>query len=101
LFRFKDDVEKLKPRLKGLNVQISTIHAFKGLEMEAVFIPALQRTFDFAENDPQKQAKEAQERRLFYMGMSRARNYLYLSYMNELPAVFQDLQKRGLVDFVS
>ncbi|MCX7975580.1 MAG: UvrD-helicase domain-containing protein [Bellilinea sp.] len=101
LFRFKDDVEKLKPRLKGLNVQISTIHAFKGLELEAVFIPALQRTFDFAENDPQKQAKEAQERRLFYMGMSRARNYLYLSYINELPAVFQDLQKRGLVDFVS
>ncbi|GAP09945.1 superfamily I DNA and RNA helicase [Bellilinea caldifistulae] len=101
LVRFKDDIDKLKSRLKGYEVQISTIHAFKGLELEAVILPFLQRTFNFSENDPQRQSKESQERRLYYMGMTRARNYLYLSYMNDLPAVFQDLHKSGLVDFVN
>ncbi|MEW6178709.1 MAG: 3'-5' exonuclease [Chloroflexota bacterium] len=100
LLRRKEDIDKLKPHLKGFNGQISTIHAFKGLELEAVFLPVLQRTFDFKENDPQKQIKEAQERRLFYMGMTRARNYLYLSYVGDLPAVFEDMQKRGLVNFI-
>lgn len=100
LLRRKEDIDKLKPHLKGFNGQISTIHAFKGLELEAVFLPVLQRTFDFKENYPQKQIKEAQERRLFYMGMTRARNYLYLSYVGDLPAVFEDMQKRGLVNFI-
>ncbi len=101
LVRFREDIEKIKSRLKGCEVRVETIHAFKGLELEAVILPFLNRTFNFAENDPQKPAKEAQERRLFYMGMTRARNYLVLSYTNDLPAVFQDLQKSGLVDFVS
>ncbi len=101
LVRFKDDIERLKSRLKGYEVQVSTIHAFKGLELEAVILPFLHRTFNFSENDPQKQWKESQERRLYYMAMTRARNYLYLSYVNHLPAVFEDLHKSGLVDFVS
>ena len=101
LVRFRDDIDRLKSRLKGYDVEISTIHAFKGLELEAVILPFLHRTFDFSEHDSQRQNKESQERRLFYMAMTRARNYLYLSYVNNLPAVFQELHKSGLVDFVS
>jgi len=101
LVRFRDDIDRLKTRLKGFDGEVSTIHAFKGLELEAVILPFLHRTFDFSENDPQRQSKESQERRLYYMGMTRARNYLYLSYMNDLPAVFQELHKGGLVDFVN
>lgn len=101
LVRFRDDIDRLKSRLKGYDVEISTIHAFKGLELEAVILPFLHRTFDFSEHDSQRQNKESQKRRLFYMAMTRARNYLYLSYVNNLPAVFQELHKSGLVDFVS
>jgi DNA helicase-2/ATP-dependent DNA helicase PcrA len=61
-------------------VTLMTLHAAKGLEFICVFIPACEQgllpysLFESSAADPQE------ERRLFYVGMTRAKRYLYLSY---------------------
>src|SRR5207253_653021 len=61
-------------------VKLSTIHQAKGLEFDVVFIIMLcdglfpsARSLDSPED-------EEEERRLFYVAITRARNELYLSY---------------------
>jgi len=61
-------------------VRLSTIHQAKGLEFDVVFVIMLcdgmfpsGRSLGFAEG-------EEEERRLFYVAVTRARNELYLSY---------------------
>jgi len=61
-------------------VRLSTIHQAKGLEFDVVFIIMLcdglfpsARSLDSAEGDEE-------ERRLFYVAITRARNELYLTY---------------------
>ncbi|KAF2436841.1 UvrD-helicase-domain-containing protein [Tothia fuscella] len=55
---------------------ISTIHAAKGLEWPAVFIPAA-----YQGSIPHSRADDAdEERRLLYVGMTRAQCLLYLSW---------------------
>jgi len=61
-------------------VRLSTIHQAKGLEFDVVFVIMLcdglfpsGRSMDFPEG-------EEEERRLFYVAVTRARNELYLSY---------------------
>jgi uncharacterized protein (TIGR00375 family) len=71
-------------------VQIMTLHAAKGLEFEAVFLPALEEgILPFAGVDvllgkvPDggvgRSLDLEEERRLFYVGLTRARRRLYLS----------------------
>ncbi|OJD29510.1 atp-depentend dna [Diplodia corticola] len=56
-------------------VTISTIHAAKGLEWPAVFIPAA-----YEGSIPHSRAEDHdEERRLLYVGMTRAQSLLYLS----------------------
>lgn len=61
-------------------IRLSTIHQAKGLEFDVVFVIMLcegmfpsARSMDTAEG-------EEEERRLFYVAVTRARNELYLSY---------------------
>lgn len=60
------------------SVKLMTLHASKGLEFSHVFIIGVNygliplRTQDFEEED--------EERRLFFVGMTRAKDYLELSY---------------------
>lgn len=63
-------------------VRLSTLHSAKGLEWEAVFLPALAdrelpwfRAIDGGAVD--------EERRLFYVGLTRARRHLHLSYSQD------------------
>jgi len=61
-------------------VRLSTIHQAKGLEIDVVFIIMLcDGLFPSARSleDPEGQEEE---RRLFYVAITRARNELYLSY---------------------
>jgi DNA helicase-2/ATP-dependent DNA helicase PcrA len=67
----RDDVERLR---------LSTIHQAKGLEFDVVFVMMLCEGLF-----PSGRASEAEEgleeeRRLFYVSITRARNELYLSY---------------------
>lgn len=78
-------------------VQLSTIHRAKGLEYPVVFLPGL--------NDgllPHKKADDIQdERRLFYVGITRAEKELYISssefYNNKLMKIspfIKDIQPK-------
>lgn len=60
-------------------VSLSTIHGAKGLEFEAVFIPGLEEeVFPCSKSFDDVDLIE-EERRLLYVGMTRAKYYLYLS----------------------
>lgn len=63
-------------------VKLMTVHAAKGLEFNYVFVTGMEQgLFPHAGYD-QKKGKEEQEeeRRLFYVAVTRAREQLYLSY---------------------
>ncbi len=76
-------------------VRLITIHSAKGLEFPVVFLPSLitgrfpainrRDPIEFPdalikEKLPQNDAALQEERRLFYVGLTRARDYLYLTY---------------------
>jgi superfamily I DNA/RNA helicase len=63
-------------------VSLMTLHAAKGLEFTCVFIPGCEQgllpysLFETFKADPRE------ERRLFYVGMTRAKRHLFLSHAN-------------------
>jgi len=63
----------------GGKVTIMTLHTAKGLEYDAVFLTGIEESLlphRFSTNEP---GGLAEERRLFYVGITRARKRLYLS----------------------
>jgi len=68
---------------KAEAVTLMTVHAAKGLEFPVVFIVALESgVFPCTEFGEEPSDKE-EERRLFYVGMTRAKQRLYLSFAKE------------------
>jgi DNA helicase II / ATP-dependent DNA helicase PcrA len=61
-------------------IHLSTIHQAKGLEYDVVFLIMLCEGLFPAARSLERREKEEEERRLFYVGITRARNELYLSY---------------------
>jgi DNA helicase-2/ATP-dependent DNA helicase PcrA len=74
-----DLVRRFAPEEEGRGVQILTYHRSKGKEFDAVFLPRLEeRELPFAlAKSPEEQAEE---RRLLYVGITRARRHLFLSW---------------------
>jgi DNA helicase-2/ATP-dependent DNA helicase PcrA len=83
------------PEIEGDAISVMTIHQAKGLEFDAVFVPALvegrlpqsgrSQRFELppAVLEPLVRGREdviAEERRLLYVAMTRARKRLYLSH---------------------
>jgi DNA helicase-2/ATP-dependent DNA helicase PcrA len=66
-----DDSEKMK---------LSTIHQAKGLEFEVVFVIMLCDGLFPSSRSTESNEGEEEERRLFYVSVTRAKNELYLSY---------------------
>ena len=69
---------------KGDNdvVKLMTVHAAKGLEFSVVFVGGLEEMlFPNAMSINTREELE-EERRLFYVAVTRARKYLYLTYAN-------------------
>lgn len=63
-------------------VKLMTIHAAKGLEFPVVFVGGLEETlFPNAMSINTREELE-EERRLFYVAVTRAKKHLYLSYSN-------------------
>lgn len=62
------------------SVVLSTIHQAKGLEWHSVFIIHLLEGFFPSPRALDEAAGEEEERRIFYVAMTRARDELYLSY---------------------
>ena len=68
-----DDTEKIK---------LSTIHQAKGLEFEIVFVIMLCDGMFPSARSTESNDGEEEERRLFYVSITRAKNELYLTYPN-------------------
>jgi DNA helicase-2/ATP-dependent DNA helicase PcrA len=75
-------------------VNLLTLHRAKGLEFEAVFIPRLQE-----KELPSKQARTpaeiAEERRLLYVGMTRAKRVLWLTWSGKRSRFLSELGISG------
>jgi len=67
----KDDTEKIR---------LSTIHQAKGLEFDAVFVIMLCDGLFPSSRSMESDEGEEEERRLFYVAITRAKTELYLSY---------------------
>ncbi|EDP75323.1 ATP-dependent helicase, partial [Hydrogenivirga sp. 128-5-R1-1] len=61
-------------------VSIMTIHAAKGLEFGAVFLPRLEEEILPHRSALEDEGELEEERRLFYVAVTRAKEKLYLSY---------------------
>jgi len=61
-------------------VTLMTLHAAKGLEFKVVFIAGLEEGLFPLSRSLENQSDLEEERRLFYVGMTRAKERLFLSY---------------------
>ncbi len=64
-------------------VKLMTIHAAKGLEFEVVFIPRLEEEVLPHRRTLEDDSELEEERRLFYVAVTRAKERLYLSYTRD------------------
>ena len=64
----------------GQAVTLMTIHAAKGLEFPVVFMPGMEETIFPHSRAMYDQGEMEEERRLCYVGMTRAKEELYMSY---------------------
>ncbi len=67
----------------GSMVSMMTIHTAKGLEFPVVFITGLEKGLFPIMRGPNNKEEEEEERRLFYVGMTRAKKRLYLTYARQ------------------
>jgi DNA helicase II / ATP-dependent DNA helicase PcrA len=73
------EAEDDKPR-DTEHVRLSTIHQAKGLEFSVVFIIMLCEGLFPSKRSLEREENLEEERRLFYVAITRAKNELYLSY---------------------
>jgi DNA helicase-2/ATP-dependent DNA helicase PcrA len=62
-------------------VTLLTLHAAKGLEFPVVFIAGVENNILPHSRAKEDKEQEAEERRLFYVGVTRAKDCLFLSYV--------------------
>lgn len=65
---------------KGKGVRLMTVHASKGLEFKYVFVTGLEQDLFPHSRDGSKKEDKEEERRLFYVAVTRAREKLFLCY---------------------
>ena len=68
---------------KQNSISLMTVHASKGLEFDAVFVTGLEQGLFPSERENDAGRDPEEERRLFYVALTRARLRLFLSYARE------------------
>lgn len=76
----QSDQDELKEKEEQNAVRLMTIHASKGLEFGHVFITGLEEGLFPHERLGDGQTDEEEERRLFYVALTRAETKLFLTY---------------------
>jgi DNA helicase-2/ATP-dependent DNA helicase PcrA len=71
-------------------VHLLTLHRAKGLEFEAVFLPRLEEK-ELPSRQARTAAELAEERRLLYVGMTRAKRVLWLTWSGTASRFLADL----------
>jgi DNA helicase-2/ATP-dependent DNA helicase PcrA len=72
--------KKQKEKIKDGKIVLSTIHQSKGLEWSAVFVLNLTHGAFPHERAAREEGGIEEERRLFYVAVTRAKKYLFLNY---------------------
>jgi len=73
------DQDELDRKKEKTGVTLMTVHAAKGLEFDAVFVAGLEEGLFPHEGMNDEERDEEEERRLFYVAVTRARERLYLT----------------------
>jgi len=81
-------------------VALMTMHAAKGLEFPVVFVTGCEEGLIPYHRNAQDKGDEAEERRLFYVAMTRARDQLYLTCAHKRP-IYGKQVDRVLSPFVA
>lgn len=75
-----NDTDKKEGETDNNRIRLMTIHMAKGLEFQAVFIVGLEEGLFPNEMCNGNRREIEEERRLFYVAVTRAMQYLYISY---------------------
>ena len=76
----QSDQDDLQKETKKDGVKLMTIHAAKGLEFDTVFVTGLEAGLFPHERDGSEADDDEEERRLFYVALTRAKRKAYLTY---------------------
>lgn len=75
-------------------ISLMTIHASKGLEFQSVFVCGLEEDLLPHKNSIGTEHGLSEERRLFYVALTRAKEKLFLSYARERFSSFEKISKK-------
>ncbi len=106
----QDELDREKETAKKA-VKLMTVHAAKGLEFGTVFITGLEEGLFPHERDESDDVDTEEERRLFYVALTRAQKKVYLTYaitrrifgtrVQNMPSVFVTELDPELADIVA
>lgn len=74
------DIDQMNEEEKGNNVTLMTLHSAKGLEFPVVFLTGLEEGIFPSSRSLMEEEEMEEERRLAYVGITRAEKELYLTY---------------------
>ncbi len=96
--------EKIDEKDLDDQVQLMTLHAAKGLEFDTVIITGLEEGLLPSSKSLNTNEELEEERRLFYVGITRAKEYLLLThagYRNSFGQIVDQVQSRFLTEIDS
>ena len=96
--QLKTDEDIYNPQAE--RVSLMTMHAAKGLEFKVVFIAGCENGFLPFHNYGNRQADVEEERRLFYVSITRAKEQLFITHAKKR-RIYGQLKHREISPFIS